>query len=155
MRSHRIDIAKAAILLLSLLASEAARAHEHAVGITAERMQVMKDMAAHMKALGEMLEGRAAYEGPAARYHALALKENCHKVVDKFPTEIHDQHSRAAPAVWEQPEKFKTQMDNLQHAVGELVTATTSGSADVVRSRFADVGHTCANCHETFRLPEN
>ena len=63
MKSHQIGFAKATILLLAILASGAVLAHEHAVGITAERMQVMKDMASHMKALGEMLEGRAAYDG--------------------------------------------------------------------------------------------
>jgi cytochrome c556 len=155
MKSHPIGIAKGAVLLLAVLANGAVLAHEHAVGITAERMQVMKDMASHMKALGQMLEGRAAYDAAAARENALALHENCHVMTEQFPDGTHDHHSRAAPAVWEQPEKFRAQMNNLQRVVGELVTATTWGQRDVVRSRFADVGRACASCHETFRLPEN
>jgi cytochrome c556 len=155
MKSNQVWIAKATVLLLALLAGGAVSAHEDAVGITAERMQVMKAMASHMKVLGEMLDGRAPYDGSAARDHALALHENCHKVANKFPNVVHDHHSRADPAVWEQPEKFRAQMDNLQHVVGELVAATTSGERDIVRSRFVVVGRACTTCHETFRLPEN
>ena len=155
MKLRPIEVAKGTVLLLAVLANGAVLAHEHAMGITAERMRVMKDMASHMKALKEMLEGRAAYDAAAARESALALHENCHTVATQFPDGSHDPHSRAAPAVWEQPKKFGAQMDNLQHVVGELVTATTSGPRDLVRSRFADVGRACASCHETFRLPEN
>ena len=155
MKLHQIGFAKATILLLAILAGGAVLAHEHAVGITAERMQVMKDMASHMKALGEMLEGRTAYDAAAARDNALALHENCHTVATEFPDGTHDHHSRADPAVWEQPEKFRAQMDNLQRVVGELVTATASGQRDLVRSRFVDVGRACTSCHETFRLPED
>jgi cytochrome c556 len=76
---------KGTVLVLAVLASGAVLAHEHAVGITAERMEVMKDMAAGMKALGEMLDGRAPYDAAAARRAALALHESCHTIVDQFP----------------------------------------------------------------------
>jgi cytochrome c556 len=155
MRLERIRVAKGTVLLLVVLGNGVVLAHEHAVGVTAERMQVMKDMASHMKALGEMLEGRVAYDASAAREDALALHKNCHTVAHQFPDGARDHTSRASPAIWEQPGKFRAQMDNLQHSVGELVTATTAGKRDVVKSRFVDVGRACASCHETFRLPEN
>jgi cytochrome c556 len=155
MQLHPNAIAKRTVLLLALLGGGTAFAHHDAVGITAERMQVMKDMASHMKALGEMLEGRFAYDAAAAHENALALHKGCHAVASQFPDGTDDHPSRASPEIWEQREKFREQMDNLQHVVGELVTATTSGQDDVVRSRFVDVGRACASCHETFRLPEN
>lgn len=155
MQLHPIGPAKATVLLLSVLGNGAAVAHEHAVGITAERMQVMKDMASHMKALEEMFEGRVAYNAAAARGNALALYKSCHAVTNQFPAGVADHTSRASPEIWEQPEKFRVQVDNLQRVVGELVTATKSGQRDMVRSRFADVGRACASCHETFRLPED
>jgi cytochrome c556 len=150
-----IRIARRTVLLLAVLGNGAVLAHEHAVGITAERMEVMKDMASHMKALGEMLEGRVAYDAAAARENALALHKSCHTVENQFPHGTRDHTTRASPAIWEQPERFRAHMDNLQQLVGELVTATTSGPREVVRSRFVDVGRACAGCHETFRLPEN
>ena len=51
------------------------------MGITAERMQVMKDMASHMKALGEMLEGRVAYD---ARQRGITLWRST-KIVTRWP----------------------------------------------------------------------
>ena len=154
MTFHPNWAAKAAALLLAILAGGAVLAHEHAVGITAERMQRMKDMASHMKSLGEMLEGRTAYDPAKAREDAMALHANCHMVAGEFPEGAQDHDSRASPAIWEQPEKFRAQVENLQRVVGELVTATTSEQRDGVRPRFIDVGRACTSCHETFRLPD-
>jgi cytochrome c556 len=150
-----IGVTKGTVLLLALLGNGGVLAHEHAVGVTAERMQVMKDMASHMKALGEILEGRVAYDDAAARENALALHRSCHTVANQFPDGPRDHSTRASLAIWEQPERFSAQMENLQRLVGELVIATTSGQRDTVKSRFVDVGRACASCHETFRLPEN
>jgi len=155
MKAHHIRFAMAAMPLLAMLAGAPVPAHENAVGLTAERMEVMKDMASHMRALGKMLDGRVAYDASAARDHALALHANCHQVATQFPSETHDHHSRAAPAVWEQPEKFRAEMDNLARLVTELVSATASGERDAIRLRFVDAGRACASCHETFRLPEH
>ena len=155
MKSHRTGFAKATILLTAILASGSVPAHEHATGLTAERMQVMKDMASHMKALAAMLDGRAPYDAQAARRHALALHESCHEMAGQFPDASHDHHSRAAPAVWAQPERFEAQMGNLGRVVTELVSATASGQRGIVRQRFLEVGRACASCHETFRLPEH
>ena len=85
MTFHPNWAAKAAALLLAILAGGAVLAHEHAVGITAERMKRMKDMASHMKSLGEMLEGRTAYDPAKAREDAMALHANCHMVAGEFP----------------------------------------------------------------------
>jgi cytochrome c556 len=150
-----IRVASSTVLLLAVLGNGAVLAHDHAVGVTAERMQAMKDMASHMKALGELLEGRVPYDAAAARENALALHKSCHTVENQFPHGTRDHTTRASPAIWEQPERFRAHMDNLQQLVGELVAATASGPRDVVRSRFVDVGRACASCHETFRLPEN
>ena len=155
MKSHQIGFAKATTLRLAMLASGTVLAHEPAVGITADRMQLMKDMASHMKTLGEMLEGRIAYDAAAARENALALHANCHIVASEFPEGARDHHSRASPAIWQQPEKFKAQMGDLQRTVGELVAATKSGQRDLVMSRFVNVGRACTSCHEGFRLPED
>ena len=150
-----LRLARATAPLLVGLAGVTGSAHEHAAGTTAERMQMMKAMATHVEALGEMLAGRKPYDGVAVQRHALALHETCHGVADKFPDAAHDHNSRADPAVWEKPEEFRTQMDNLQSVVGELVTASTSGQLEEVRSSFVALGRACTTCHETFRLPDN
>jgi cytochrome c556 len=150
-----IGLGKGVLLLVAALGSGAAFAHHDATGITAERMQVMKDMASRMKALGEMLEGRIAYDAAAARDNALALQRSCHAVANQFPDGTGDHPSRASPVIWEQPAKFRAQVQNLGRAVGGLVDAATSGPRDAVRSRFFDVGRACTSCHDTFRLPED
>lgn len=59
MKSHKIRFVTTT-LSLATLAGGSVLAHEGAMGVTAERMKVMKAMASHMKVLGEMLSGRAA-----------------------------------------------------------------------------------------------
>ena len=47
---------------IAVLATGAAVAHEGAMGVIAERMSVMKEMALSMKTVGEMLNGREAFD---------------------------------------------------------------------------------------------
>ena len=88
--SRCLGFVRAAVQVVAVLACGPAPAHEDAIGITADRMEVMKDMASHMSALQKMLDGRAAYDTAAARDHARALHEKCLEAAGQFPDHAHD-----------------------------------------------------------------
>lgn len=50
-----------------LLIAGTAMAHEGATGVVAQRMDLMKQMGQHMKALGAMLAGKTAFDQETAR----------------------------------------------------------------------------------------
>ena len=154
-KSHQTGFAQATILLLAILGGGAVIAHEHAEGIVAERMQAMKDMASHIKALGEMLDGRVAFEDAVALDHALALRKNCRGVPVSFPRV-------RTTVIAELLLRFGT---NLRSSVPRWITSNGSSANSSPRPcqdgenpsghESVDVGSACKSCHEAFRLPEN
>ena len=57
--SRRLAVVAFAVFLTPGIAA----AHEGATGVVAQRMDVMKQMGQHMKALGAMLAGKTAFDG--------------------------------------------------------------------------------------------
>lgn len=139
---------------IAALATGAAVAHEGAMGVIAERMSVMKEMALSMRTVGEMLNGREAFDADSAKASVAALHQNCHQARAQFSSGTTDRASRASSAVWEKPNEFKTEMDQFDAAVKALVAASEAGNLDGMRGPFEDVGRSCSSCHERFRLPE-
>ena len=132
----------------------AALAHEGASGVVADRMNAMKAMSGHLKAIGEMLNGRAAFDAESVGRHAEALSENCHKTHEAFPPDSGGHHTRALPAVWERPEAFAEEMQRFHEATTALAEAAGSEQPSTLEPLFAEVGRACASCHETFRQTE-
>ncbi|GAA2888864.1 cytochrome c556 [Aminobacter niigataensis] len=141
-------------LAVTVLATEAAVAHEGAMGIVAERMTVMKGMAANLKTVGEMLNGRKAFDAAAAQAGIAALHENCHQAQAQFSSATAVHSSRSSAAVWEKPNEFKAAMETFDAAVKALVAASEAGNLDDMRVPFKAVGQSCSSCHERFRLSQ-
>lgn len=141
-------------LSVAVLATGPAVAHDGAMGVVAERMTVMKGMAANMKTVGEMLNGRKAFDATAVQTGIAALHENCHQAQEQFSSSTADHASRASSAVWEKPDEFKAEMETFDAAVKALVAASEAGNLDGMRVPFKDVAQSCSSCHERFRLPQ-
>ena len=92
---------------IAALATGAAVAHEGAMGVVAERMSVMKEMALSMKTVGEMLNGRKAFDADSAKASVAALHQNCHQARAQFSSGTPDRASRASSAVWENRMKLR------------------------------------------------
>jgi cytochrome c556 len=144
---------KRAVLILAVLVGSSALAHEGAHGIIAERMAVMKTMTKELKAIGEMLLGKVAFDAAAVHHHADVLHKNCHKVESMFPLGSIDHHSRAKPVIWEKPQAFHEEMQRLHSATERLAAVAASGNRESLLISFKEVGSICKSCHETFRLP--
>jgi cytochrome c556 len=129
-------------------------AHEGAHGIIAERMMAMNNMAREMKVIGNMLVGNVPFDAKSARQHANLLHENCHRVENLFPPGSIDDTSHARPDVWQKPELFHQEMQQLHKATEGLVDIAVAGDKDRVMLSFKKVRDACNSCHEIFRLPD-
>ncbi|MER9753992.1 cytochrome c [Mesorhizobium sp. M0166] len=145
----------AAIALAAMLIAGAALAHKGATGIIAERMTAMKNMGRELKAIGEMLAGRAPFDAAAIVQHAGALHDNCHRTTTLFPPGSIDHHSNALPAIWEKPEAFHEAMQGLHNATETFVATATLGDKPALAASFERIRKICNGCHERFRSPEN
>ncbi|WP_246592301.1 c-type cytochrome [Aminobacter anthyllidis] len=141
-------------LAVAVLATGAAVAHEGAMGVIAERMTMMKEMADSMKTVGEMLNGRKAFDARVAQESVASLHKNCHQSREQFTSGTNEHASRASPAVWEKPAEFQAEMEKFDAAVKTLVAASEAGSLDEMRLPFKVVGQSCSGCHEQFRSAE-
>jgi len=146
---------KRIILILAVLFGSSALAHEGAHGIIAERMAMMKTMTKELKAIGEMLLGRVAFDAVAVRHHADVLHKNCHKIESMFPLGSIDHHSRAKPLIWEKSQAFHEEMQRLHSATEKLAAVAASGDKERILISFKEVDTVCKSCHETFRLPSD
>ena len=145
----------AAIALAAMLIAGAALAHKEATGIIAERMTAMKNMGRELKAIGDMLAGRAPFDGAAIVQHASALHDNCHRSTTLFPPGSVDHHSKALPAIWERPEAFQEAMQGLHNATETFVATATLGDKPALVASFERIRKVCDGCHESFRSPEH
>ncbi|MES0198044.1 cytochrome c [Mesorhizobium sp. M0011] len=145
----------AAIALAAVLIAGAALAHQGATGIIAERMAAMKNMGRELKAIGDMLAGRAPFDAAAIVQHADALHENCHRTTTMFPPGSIDRHSKALPAIWEKPEAFQEAMQGLHNATEAFAGTAAHGDRAAVAVSFERIRKICNGCHETFRSPEH
>jgi cytochrome c556 len=57
----------------------------------------------------------------------------------------------ALPAVWSEPDKFKTAQDNFQNAVQALVKVSRGGDEAAQKAAIGGVGKACGGCHQDFR----
>ncbi|SJM33697.1 c-type cytochrome [Mesorhizobium delmotii] len=142
------------VVAVSALVATGSLAHEGAMGVIAERMTVMKEMAQTMKTLGEMLNGRREFDARLARASIAAMHEKCHQASEQFTSGTSDHASRAAPAVWEKPDEFKAEMERFDAAVKALLAASEAGDLDAIRVPFKKVGQACSSCHGAYRVPE-
>jgi cytochrome c556 len=138
-------------LVFFFLAAGAATAHEGATGVVAQRMDVMKQMGQHMKALGAMVTGKTAFDQETAQRLAETMHQHCEHVMHMFPPGSEGHHSEATPAVWTNRAEFDARMRRFDAALEELMAAAASGDKAQLGTEFKAVGQECSGCHDTFR----
>lgn len=141
----------AAMSVAFFLTVGAATAHEGATGVVAQRMDIMKQMGQHMKALGTMLAGKTAFDQETAKRLAETMHEHCEHVMHLFPPGSDGHHTEATPAVWTKRAEFNASMRRLDVAVEDLMAAAASGDKTQLSTKFKAVGQECSGCHDNFR----
>jgi cytochrome c556 len=141
----------AVIVTALILTAGAAAAHEGATGIVAQRMEAMKQMGQHMKALGHLLAGKTPFDPEAASRLTQTLHEHCGHVMHMFPPGSDGHHSEATPAVWTNRAEFDARMRRFDAAIEELMAAAASGDKAQLAAEFKAVGQECSGCHDNFR----
>ncbi len=127
-------------------------AHGGATGVVMERMELMKSIQDHMKTVGEMIQGKRAFEPADAQAAAQAIAGHAEQLPNKFPEGSMDRPSEALPSIWQDWERFVSIAEEMKTSALSLADAAGSSTdAGTLRPHFAAVGKTCAACHEGFR----
>jgi cytochrome c556 len=97
-----------------------------------------------------MASGKTPYNADRVAANAPILDVLSKLPWDGFHENTKGEKSRALPTVWTDNAKFKTGADRMQSAMAQLAKVS-KGDEATVKAALADVGKTCAGCHEDFR----
>ncbi len=115
--------------------------------IARARQELMDGNAAHMRVLGDMAAGRAAFDAAAAGAARDGLVANAAEIPVRFEEPATDPASKARPAIWENFADFTAQGE----ALGTAAAALDLSSVDTLRAGMGAIGGTCQSCHTTYR----
>lgn len=65
--------------------------------------------------------------------------------------DVGDQKTRVKPELFQQPDRVKELMGNLNREANELVKVAATGDAAAIKAQFGKTGGTCKACHDDFR----
>jgi len=135
---------------IAATAMSAAATDELPEGPIHDRHELMEDVGANAKKIGEAMKTGAFGD---ILEPARALKAAAAKVEPLFPEGSTHPKSRALDAIWTDWEGFKRANAEFAQATDALVTAAeTDGALPPAVKRMFD---SCKACHESFRAPED
>ena len=98
-----------------------------------------------------MSRGRMAYDAKTVERYAFYLDVLDKMAWDGFDPSTKDLETKALPAVWAEPAKFKAAQERLEKSVAQLVKVSKGGDEAAVKSAIGDVNDACNACHKDFR----
>lgn len=147
---------KIAISLSFLLFSAAAvTAADDPIAV---RQALMQANAASAGAASAMLKGEMDYNPVAAKAAIATFHSTAEAVGDFFPEGSDTGETKAAPAIWENPDAFQETLAKFKADAAAAVEASgRDGPAELEAFRQAvmPVLSNCSGCHEDFRIDDN
>jgi cytochrome c556 len=140
--SCALAVAAASLCLSSALAQEAPQI---------VRQNLMKEIGRSLGAMGAIAKGEKPYDAAVVEHSLTTISTNIQAFPDQFPPGSEEGHETdALPTVWERPEEFRSQADELYSEAQALLAAMPADQA-AVGEAMRRLGATCSDCHETFR----
>jgi len=140
-----------ALLLGVAVFSSAAFAQAKPEVLVKQRKAAMTLMGKYFGPLGRMAQGKAAYNSDVIKRNTAYLAVLDQMPWDGFQASTRDVKSRALPAVFDQPEKFKEAQQKFRAAVDKLAAASKGVDEDAITAAMKGVGQACGGCHKNFR----
>jgi cytochrome c556 len=116
-----------------------------------QRQAAMTLIGKYWGPLGGMAQGKVPYNAETVARNAAFLDALSKMPWDGFAASTKDTESRALPAVFSQPDKFKAAADAMQREVGKLASTAKGGDEAAIKGQLKAVGKTCGGCHNDFR----
>lgn len=116
------------------------------------RQSALFVMGQHFGRLGAMANGRIPFDATAAAENADVVVALAQLPWAGFgPGTDKAAPTKAEPAIWSEPAKFKAASDKLQVEVVKLAAAAKTGNLDNLKAAFGPTAASCKACHDDFR----
>jgi cytochrome c556 len=129
-------------------------AHEGAMGITKERMDLMKAVRDDMKTIAAMLKGEQNFNASQLHHHAEKIREAADMMLLLFPeSDKPDPVSEARHTIWTNWQDFEREALNMKEAAQKLMflAAQDYTTPQDLSLPFRELGLTCSSCHDSYR----
>ena len=136
---------------------QASLTDEEIATVLDERHELYEDMGDQFKTIRAQLESGSP-DMTAIAAAAQTINNHGETIKNMFPAGTSREEGNKTEAlmtIWEQPEKFEQARGELVNKSANLFAAANAGNAAEVETAVKELGGTCKNCHDTFRLPED
>ena len=116
-----------------------------------QRQAAMTLQGKYFGPLGGMAQGKVPYNAQVVQRNAGFLDNLSRMAWDGFDASTQNEKSRALPAIWKEPDKFKQAAAAFENEAAKLYQVSRSGDEAAVKAQIGAVGKTCAGCHDNFR----
>lgn len=115
------------------------------------REELMKGVGQSSKVVGDMLQGKTAFDAAAAKAALDVIAANAADFPNHFP-EGSDANSEALPAIWQNKADFDAKAKKLSDDATAAAAATATGE-DAFKAAAGAMFGNCKSCHEVYRKP--
>lgn len=140
----------------TVAATLAALAHSGASGIVKQRMDHMGEIGKATKAIGRMMQDKAAWDPGAVRAHAAAIsRAGGPAITELFPEGSIRGPSEARPEIWAEWARFERIAEDLSVRASALADGAGNARDGGPRSPeklFGAMARTCKACHQHYRI---
>jgi len=134
------------------LALTAAAVVGAAEDIAHERHELMEDVRDATKPVGAMMKGEKAFDAETLQTSLAFFAEAGEKLGDLVPAG--SEGGEAAPAIWEDMDGFKEQIQMWRDATAAAIEANPQ-SLDAARPVVGPVLKSCKGCHDSYRIEDD
>jgi len=114
-----------------------------------ERVALMQTVRVNTGTLGDMAQGKTAFDAAAATTARANLAAAAAQIVAHFEAEEEDPFSRAKPDIWMAFDDYTTKAEALVTAAEAIDASSLAG----LQAGMGAVGGSCQSCHELYRGP--
>lgn len=118
----------------------------------AARQALMKDVGQQSKTVGDMLQGKAAFDAAAAKAALEKLSADAAEFPSHFPAGSDQGDSEAMPAIWTDFADFEARSKKLSDDAAAAAAAVDQGE-DAFKAAAGAMFGNCRACHEVYRKP--
>lgn len=114
------------------------------------RQSAMTIMATHFGRLGAMANGRVPFDATAAAENAAVVEAISKLPWAAFGPDTDLGNTKAKPAIWKEPAKFKQGSEQMMAEVSKLAAAAKTGKLENLKAAFGPAARSCKACHDQF-----
>jgi cytochrome c556 len=144
------------IAALAILFTTTAQAADTPESVGKYRHLVMESLAYHMRASSMIAKGEISHTDDIV-YHAVALHEAAKTLSKLWPEGTGPdvlKESESKPEIWTKRAKFDKAIKDSVDATAKLVEVAKTGDLAAFGAQMGEVGPTCGDCHDAFRVDE-